>query len=128
MKIYNVEVIETLSKVIEQKATSYEEAEELVSEKYSNEEIVLDYNNLVETAYNPYPSQELKQSFNITVDFDKKEKDLWIGNEDGSGANYKCKTRQDLENAIKRYLDNYIELENVKPYKDLNKKSKDLER
>ena len=128
MKLYNVEVVETLSRVVEQQANSYEEAEELVSARYSNEEIVLDYNDLDDTSYKPYPSQELKKSFSINVDFDKNTKDLWIGNEDGSGAKYKCNTSQDLEIAIKSYLDNYIELETVKPEKNLSKKSKDYER
>ena len=36
MKLYNVEVVETLSRVVEQQANSYEEAEELVSARYSN--------------------------------------------------------------------------------------------
>ena len=76
MKLYNVEVVETLSRVVEQQANSYEEAEELVSVRYSNEEIVLDYNDLDDTSYKPYPSQELKKSFNINVDFNKNTKDL----------------------------------------------------
>ncbi len=57
MKIYNVEVVETLSRVVEQKAKSYEEAEEIVSEKYDKTEIVLDWNDLEDTSYKPYPSQ-----------------------------------------------------------------------
>ena len=58
MKLYNVEVVETLSRVVEQQANSYEEAEELVSARYSNEEIVLDYNDLDDTSYKPYPSKK----------------------------------------------------------------------
>lgn len=40
MATYNVEVTETLSRVVEQEARNYEEAEKLVKEKYDEEEIV----------------------------------------------------------------------------------------
>lgn len=126
MKIYNVEVIENLSRVVEQKANSYEEAEEIVSNKYANEEIVLDWNDLNSTNYKPYPPQIIKKSFNIEIDFDKKEGNVIIADEYSSGAEYDCKSIEDLKIAINSYLDNYIELEKVVPEKTIKKK--DLER
>lgn len=126
MKIYNVEVIENLSRVVSQKANSYEEAEEIVSSKYDNEEIVLDWNDLNSTNYKPYPPQIIKKSFNIEIDFDKKEGNVIIADECSSGVDYDCKSIEDLKIAINSYLDNYIELEKVVPEKTIKKK--DLER
>lgn len=51
MKKFNVKVVETLSKVVEVKAETIEEAEKIVTNMYDNEEIVLDsgdYDNNVE--------------------------------------------------------------------------------
>ena len=42
MKLYNVEVVETLSRVVEQQANSYDEAEDIVYDKYRNGDIVLE--------------------------------------------------------------------------------------
>ncbi len=114
MKIYNVEVKEELSRVVEQKADSYEEAESIVMDRYKNEEIVLDWNDLNCTKYEPYPSQELKDSFDLEISFDKDTNDIIIGTETSSGARYNCKTIEDLKTAFNDYVDNYVELENVK--------------
>ena len=51
MALYNVEVIKKLSRVVEQEADSYEDAEELVATKYAEEEIVLDWEDLEYTKY-----------------------------------------------------------------------------
>ena len=91
MKLYNVEVVETLSRVVEQKANSYEEAEDIVSARYSNEEIVLDYNDLVDTSYKPYPSQLLKNDFLVTFQFRKDKNELFVTDKKGT-MNYSCKT------------------------------------
>lgn len=45
MKKYKVEVTETLNRIVEQEANSYEEALDLVDERYQNEEIVLDWHD-----------------------------------------------------------------------------------
>ena len=102
MKLYNVEVVETLSRVIEQQANSYD--------------------------YRPYPSQDLKKSFNFNIDYDKTDKTIWIGTENTSSERFRCRNKDDLICAIKTYIDNNIELEPIKPEKDLSKKSKDYER
>ena len=43
MKEFSVEVIETLSRIVKVEANSVEEAVEMVSRQYDNQEIVLDY-------------------------------------------------------------------------------------
>lgn len=49
MQIYNIEIQEFLSKVVEVKAASVEEAISKVKEMYYNEEIVLDADDYVTT-------------------------------------------------------------------------------
>ena len=114
MALYNVEVIEELSRVVEQEADSYEDAEEIVATRYADEDIVLDWNDLNYTKYEPYPPQKLKDSFIIEVDYDKDEGNVVIGEETSSGTKYNCKTIEDLKIALNDYLENYIELEKVK--------------
>lgn len=125
MKKYNVEVVETLSRVVEVEATTYEEAENKVDEMYHNQDIVLDYNDLESQDLKPYPSRELSESFNINIDFDKNTQDVFIGNEDGSGARYNCKNYDDLISAIKTYCDLYV---NYLEPKGEKIKNKDMER
>lgn len=124
MKIYNVEVVETLSRVVEQKAKSYEEAEELVSAKYSDSEIILDWNDLEDTSYKPYPSQEIKKDFLVTIQFKKDKNELLVTDTKGT-MNYSCKKLEDLECLIKTYIDNNVVLEDVVPERTI--KSKDRE-
>lgn len=123
MKLYNVEVIETLSRVVEQKANSYEEAEELVSARYSNEDIVLDWNDLDDTSYRPYPSQKIKESFFIGIEYDKENNTVAIGSvENDSIKDYSCKNMEDLRFALKNYLENNVSLDDVQPEKIIKKK------
>lgn len=125
MKLYNVEVLETLSRVVEQKANSYEEAEELVSAKYSDSDIELDYNDLVDTSYKPYPSQLLKSDFLVTFQFRKDKNELFVTDKKGT-MNYSCKNIDELNVLLNNYVENNIELEAVVPEKNI--KNKDYER
>lgn len=126
MKKYNVEVVETLSRVVEVEANNYEEAEEIVEEKYSNSDIVLDWNDLECTEYNPYPSREINQDFKLNVDFDKTDGTISIGSENGSGTTYKCKTYEDLLLSLKMYCQDYIQYK--EPICEKNSKNKEQER
>ena len=54
MKLYNVEVVETLSRVVEQQANSYEEAEKIARERYRNEEYILEADTLKETNFREF--------------------------------------------------------------------------
>ena len=121
MKKFNVEVVETLSRVVEVDAKTYEEAEAKVDEMYDNQEIVLDWNDLESQNLYPYPSSEIAKSFDININFDKANQDIWIGNEDGSGARYKCKDYNDLISSIKTYCQLYINYLEPKGEKIKNK-------
>jgi hypothetical protein len=49
MAIFNIEVKETLSRVIEVEAYSEDEALEIVKNQYKNEDVVLDYYDYINT-------------------------------------------------------------------------------
>ena len=127
MNKYKVEIKETLSKVIEQAATSYEEAETLVMDKYKNEEITLYSEDYVDTEYKPYHSQKIKDNFRVNFTYDKKQQQLFI--EDKRGCrNYSCEDTTDLKVLLREYFNNNIELEAILPEKVENKKKKGRER
>lgn len=127
MAKYNVEIVETLSRVVEIEAPTYEEAEAKAEEMYDKVEIVLDYEDREDVNYKPYPSQKLKENFVITVDFDKSERDVYISTENSSGASYKCETEEDLKSAINTYISNYIELDKVRAIREPKSKDKGRE-
>ena len=114
MSLYKVEVKETLSRVIEQEAESYEEAKEMVATKYAEEDIVLDWEDLDFTNYSPYPSQNIVEDFNINIKYDVKNKMLNFSNEYESIATYDCKNLEEFNIAIKDFFEDYIELDEVK--------------
>ena len=130
MALYSVEVVETLSRVVEQDAPTYEDAESLVEEKYDNQEIVLDSVDYKGVEYRQIPSPKIKESFNITIDFDKEEKNVYISTESSSGATYSCETTEDLNIALKTYISNYVEVENdnsnKKNFNNFNKAKKEI--
>lgn len=123
MKKYKVKITETLGKIVEQEAESYEDAEDLVREKYNNDEIELDYSDLEEVWYDSYPSVKLKDSFKLSIDFDKKNKKMYISLEGLSGISYDCKTFADMQWNIDRFMGDFIEVEQEK-----GKDNKEMER
>lgn len=60
MKTYLVKITETLQKQITITASSREEAEQKVKEKYRNEEIVLDENDYVDTVFTVLKEKRMK--------------------------------------------------------------------
>lgn len=127
MAKYNVEVVETLSRVVKQEADSYEDAKELVATRYVEEEIVLDWQDLDDTTYKPYPSQKIKDNFSVNFMYNKSKQELIVSDKRGT-INYSCKNFEDLGILLKEYFDNNVELEEVMPEKDVRKKDKDHER
>lgn len=49
MKKYQIQITETLQRVIEVEANNYDEAEDKVNEDYRNGDIVLDYSDYMST-------------------------------------------------------------------------------
>lgn len=73
MEIFKVEIQEFSSKIIEVKALNSEEAIDLVREKYKKSEIVLDYDDYVETEFvdlnKPTKSEERNRLMKEIVDY-----------------------------------------------------------
>ena len=51
MKVFKVEITETLRKVVEIEAESQDEADTIARERYSNEDIVLDYSDFMDVEF-----------------------------------------------------------------------------
>ena len=60
-KNYEIEIEETLQKVVKINANSLEEAIDIAREKYSNEEFVLDYQDYKNTDFREYRNEILKE-------------------------------------------------------------------
>ena len=60
-KNYEIEIEETLRKVVKINANSLEEAIDIAREKYSNEEFVLDYQDYKNTVFREYRNEVLKE-------------------------------------------------------------------
>ena len=127
MAKYNIEIVETLSRVVDQEANSYEDAKAIVASRYLDSDIVLDWHDLEYVKYKPYPSQKLKEDFKVKITFDKNKNLLFI--DDGIYClNYTCKDATDLKILLKNYFEKNIELEPVISEKNINEKNKDYER
>lgn len=124
MAKYNVEIVETLSRIVEIEANSYEDAESIAEEMYDKADIILDWEDKEDTNYKPYPSQKIKDSFFVLVNFDKKERKVYIGCENTPLAKYPCETKEDLKSAITTYISNFIEFEPINAIKERKAKDK----
>ena len=114
MNKYQIEIVETLSRVIDIEANSYEDALEKIKEKYDNSDIILDWEDLENVDYKEYPYPKIKDDFILQVDYDKDDNSVIIGTETSSGAKYYCSNTEDLKNSINEYIDNYINYDNEK--------------
>ena len=53
----------------------------------------------------------INDDFILEMSFDKEENTVVIGTENSSGAEYHCKTLEDLEKAFTDYINNYLDIE-----------------
>ena len=60
-KNYEIEIEETLQKVVKIKANSLNEAINIAKEKYSNEEYILDYQDYKGTEFREYKDEIVKE-------------------------------------------------------------------
>ena len=60
-KEYEIEIEETLQKVVKIKANSLNEAINIAKEKYSNEEYILDYQDYKATEFREYKDEIVKE-------------------------------------------------------------------
>lgn len=61
LKEYEIEIKETLQKIVKIEANSLDEAIDIVNEKYSNEEIILDENDFKDVEFSEYQEENIKQ-------------------------------------------------------------------
>lgn len=114
MKRYNVEVKETLSKIVMQEANTFEEAALLVKERYDEEDIILNWADHKDTDYIPADAQTIDNNFQIKFIYDKNKKQLIVEDMHGSIPNT-CKTNKDLKVLINEYFKENVHLSKVKP-------------
>ena len=109
MAKYDVEIVETSSRVITVEADSYKEAEDIAEDMRNNEEVILDYEDLERVDFRPYPSPVITAD-NIYIKFDANNKKVVI-----DGRPYDCKNVEDLMNAFTDYTTNYLKVEPTIP-------------
>ena len=68
-KIYEIEIEETLQKVVKIEANSIDEAIDIAKEKYSNQEYILDYQDYKDTEFREY-KDEVMLYFSINFIYD----------------------------------------------------------
>ena len=124
MAKYQVEVVETLSRVVEVEADNYEEAEDEVTKMYDNEEIVLDWQDLVSTEYKQYPSPKLDNDFNLDLKYSKDNKTLSVTDDKFKNSVNSCKDYDELYYTIKNYFDDMYRKERS----DLIKSTKQIKK
>lgn len=61
MKKFNIEITETLQRQIEIEAEDYDEAIKIIKERYHNSEIVLDFNDYIDTDFRLITNQRSKE-------------------------------------------------------------------
>ncbi len=126
MKIFQIEIKEDSSRVVDIKAENYNEALKKAEEMYGKGEVILDYEDVNNVLYEPYPSQEIKENFSLNIRYDKKLNNIVIC----SGVlveGFRCKSKEDLINAISSFVNKYIEFEPER-FEKVKDKTKDLER
>ena len=60
--------------------------------------------------------EKLEDDFDLELSYDAEEKNVIIGTESSSGAEYECRNIADLKKAIESYAYNYINYENEETY------------
>ena len=125
MSKYQVEIVETLSRVVDIEANNYEEALEKAQKKYDDSDIILDWEDLENVDYKKYPYPKLKEDIMLEINYDKINNSVIIGTENSSGVEYHCSDIEDLKNSINEYIDDYIDY-TYENEKDTKKDSMEL--
>ena len=56
----------------------------------------------------------IKESFFLEAEYDKEDTIVFINTENSTGAEYKCENITDLKKALNTYIENYIEIEEIR--------------
>lgn len=68
-KKFKIEIVEILQRVVEIEAESVDTAIETITQKYKSEEIVLDWNDFIETNIDIFVDYELFQNYVRNIEF-----------------------------------------------------------
>ena len=60
-KVYQIEIEETLQKVVKIKADSLEDAISIARDRYKNEEYILNYDNFMGAEFSEYKDEVIKE-------------------------------------------------------------------
>lgn len=108
MKKYDIEIEEILQRVVTVDADSYEDAENIIDEKITNCEIVLDESDYKDRTIRNFVSRELDKPLEILMVFNPSEKELVIESDAGENK-YFCRNVSDLNYSFKFYINDYLE-------------------
>jgi len=108
MKKYDIEIEEILQRVVTVEADSYEDAENIIDEKITNCEIVLDESDYKDRTIRNFVSRELDKPLEILMVFNPSEKELVIESDAGENK-YFCRNVSDLNYSFKFYINDYLE-------------------
>ena len=108
MKKYDIEIEEILQRVVTVDADSYEDAENIIDEKITNCEIVLDESDYKDRTIRNFVSRELDKPLEILMVFNPSEKELVIESDAGENK-YFCRNVSDLNYSFKFYIYDYLE-------------------
>ena len=122
MAKFNVEIVETLSRVIEVDAEDIDEALFIAEEMYNNDEVELDYNDKESTDFKEYPYPRFQEDFSMDIDYSKKDNKIKVKSGDLIDSEHSCKDVEELKTALSEAFTAF-EKEN---YKNRIKMSKEM--
>lgn len=97
MAKFDIEVVETLSRVIEVEANDTEEAKAIVEDMYNNEEIILDWQDLESVEYKEYPYPKFHEDFSMDIDFSQKDNKVKVKSGNLIDSELSCKNAEELK-------------------------------
>ena len=113
MNKYSIEIEEVLTRTVTEEAESIEEAIYNVEEKIDTEEIVLTADDFCQREIRNYNSWIIDKPLKILMPFNPNEKKLLISSENSIQDEYTCNTVRDINWAVKSFLDEYIEKQEI---------------
>ncbi|MBP3920127.1 MAG: DpnD/PcfM family protein [Bacilli bacterium] len=108
MKKYDIEIEETLRRVVSVEAENIHDAIDKVDEKYHNEEIVLDSSDFVESSINNLYSKKLDKPLNMYIHYNPSDEKLTILCDDKS-EEYICENVRDLNRCVNTFSTDFLE-------------------
>ena len=108
MKKYDIEIEEVLRRVVSVEANNIDDAINKIEERYSNQEIVLDSSDFVESSFNNLYSKKLDKPLNMYLHFSPSDGKLTILCDEKS-SEYVCDNVRDLTRCVNLFSADYLE-------------------